>query len=200
MKRARSFTFYEIIVGVAIVAIISVIAFRSYKEYNARANLGRAMFTMRNMIDSAIKYHQSKGTFNGGAFGTMPYDNINMLVNGDVIYNKYSVFDISYYSPAFWGFSTTGINNNDVLYFQGLLSGLEGIPGYTEPGPAARQFGNASVVSWGVKVQNGVYNVVCGRAGSNPSWNPVWDVPLSYLPSNCQCTNVYSWTLLGGSC
>lgn len=64
MQRSRGFTLIEVMVTVAIVAILSAIAFPSYTQYIQRARIVEAVSTLSDMRNKMEQYFQDNRTWN----------------------------------------------------------------------------------------------------------------------------------------
>lgn len=65
MRRQQGFTLIEVMVTVAIVAIIAAVALPSYSQYVLRANISEAVAGLSDMRVKMEQYFQDQRTYNG---------------------------------------------------------------------------------------------------------------------------------------
>jgi type IV pilus assembly protein PilE len=72
MRRFRGFTLIEVMITVAIVAILSAIAIPSYSEYVQRARITEAVSSLSDMRNKMERYYQDNRSWNPAGGVTQP--------------------------------------------------------------------------------------------------------------------------------
>lgn len=178
----KAFSLIELMVVVAIVAVLSMVAVPFYKDYTIKAKIARNISIAEKIVMDAKVHYQMTGSypssivFNGATlFPTGIWVDINF---GDIRTMHYFI------SPDGRGFR---VNIS--------LNGLEGIPGYTAP--ATIPINSHSVILFAVRDLNGVMQMACGQSSAANITNLI---PLDYLPAGCKCTGVGNFVLSGTPC
>lgn len=169
----KGFSLIELMVVIAIVALLSAVALPAYKSYVLRAKVLNSMIVM-DVISKSLKDDFAKN----GAFPLNIYVNDVYIHSGQwQIVNYDEIFAASYQTDA-QNYARIGVS----------LSGLDGIPGYTAPTVAAPPTGGASAYFVELVLTSGELVVsYCGHL--NVATSADW-IPFDYLPQGCQCTDV----------
>jgi type IV pilus assembly protein PilA len=65
MKKQQGFTLIELMIVVAIIAILAAIALPAYQDYVARSQVSEAMTLSSGIKTAAAEYYADRGTFSG---------------------------------------------------------------------------------------------------------------------------------------
>ncbi len=170
----KAFSLIELLVVVAIIAVLASVAVPAYIQYSVRAKVSNGYNVLFNFAEVLLNKYVQTGTapasvtYNGV---TYPTGAIHMPTNiGNV---------------AYMDWDTNLVNGNYLFRIDGMLTGLNGIPGYVPPSSTTND-GSYSVIRVLIyydKSGNVVYG--CGRYLS--SGGDTESVPFSYQPSKCQC-------------
>lgn len=157
IKIGKAFSLIELMVVIAIVALLAAVAVPQYKQYVIRAQINEALTIIKSLADEAILQREIDGefptsvTWNGLTFTDAA---------GYVAVNTQNVVNMRYDAHE-------ASNNTDVklIRIQANLSGLEGIPGYIAPptDTSAAAQGMIRYVAW--DTGNGVVQKACGSWG-----------------------------------
>lgn len=186
----NGFSLIELMVVIAIVAIISTVALPIYRQYAVRAKVSRSFEVMANILQISELQYAKTGTAN--AVTLWAGQNVNQ--NGwALLNNAASIFSLDFFSSDYWA-QPAGYKKGDV-FLEAALSGLDGIPGYVAPGPAPYATGTYAVIAMAMKEVNGIMVRKCGARDGN-----TYNVPMQYLPAACNCASIHGWYFSGTPC
>lgn len=177
----RGFTLIELMVVIAIVAILAAVSTGAYKTYLIKVKVNNAISLLDIYMDEAIKEYELTGEFP-----------TSYTVNGVTVpHCAWTYVDFDEANTAWFSYC----NNANGVTFTNVVSNLEGIPGYVAPTNGAH--GEKVYFSRSFRFENNAtYTTECGLLSAAMSDVAI---PFQYLPGNCQCANVASWGS-GGSC
>lgn len=182
----RGFTLIELMVVIAIVAIVAAASMGAYKQYSLRAKVSKALAVVDIYAQEALKEFELTGAFPS----SMEINGVNAgctwsQANAYVNLTDQHINWFSFCSNASSGY----------IQFTFTLSGLDGVTGYAEANSTSVTTGTADMLSYALRLENdGTYSVECGHYDAAAD-----SVPFAYLPSSCQCANVQPWAI-GGTC
>lgn len=172
----KGFSLIELMVVIAIVALLAAVALPAYKSYVIRTKLIEPIGMMQNILDQQMEVFQTTGSFP-----------TSIVVNGVTISNGGGWFDVSMGNIEALGYAVNA--GNDSIQLVATITGLTGMPGYTEPSGATAPNNQANQIALTTLLNSsGVIETECG-AWSNASY-PNNYIPLDYLPAGCQCAEV----------
>lgn len=186
--RTSSFSLVELMVVLAIVAMLSVTVLPAYKSYVLRAKILNSHVIMERLMKDIHEYYEINGTFpasiefNGVTIPSAQWQTVN--------FNE--IFSISYISNISnggdQGYARLGVS----------LSGLEGIPNYVSPqgaNPTGAVYNSYFFQMTKIAGEDFI-EFQCGHL--NAATIATW-IPLDYLPQGCKCTNTADY-LTNGTC
>lgn len=178
----KGFSLIELMVVVAIVGLLSSVAFATYKSYTIRANFIAANGAIRDLYDSILLEYSKTGSFPA----TIEYNGVTVQEGSWAIVELNNVYSLFY----------DDLNNGRSVFIGFNFTGLEGMDGYTAPVGASDA--SKSAVFYAIYIDsNGIVNSACGlHSPGFASYSP----NLEYLPQDCQCTTVYNFALTGSGC
>lgn len=182
--KKEAFSLIELIVVIAIVALLAAIAVPSYKQYQTKIQIAKYIPIMNQiMMTYAASRYQATGSYPA----SVPVYGVNVTGGSWFTINNNNIVSSTY----------TAATDGKGAYISFNLSGLNGIPGYSSPPPTSPASNTFSIISFAVRdMGNGVTRVACGQVN-----NDTVSIPLSYLPSSCQCANTDSFYKSGtGGC
>lgn len=182
----RGFTLIELMVVIAIVAILAAVSIGAYKQYALKTKVTRALNTVEIFAHDAVKEFEltnafpSSQTVNG-------MDTACTWVPGSAYVNFENITYFTFCSD----------NNAGYVQYTFRLGGLDGIPTYVEADGGNHTNGNLDQLSYAVRLESdGTYSTECGHYNPAASSD---SIPFEYLPASCQCANVATWAT-GGAC
>jgi len=173
------FSLIELMVVIAIVALLAAVAIPSYKLYSVRSRIIEPMQKMdRIMNDAKVQYMLT------GSYPT------TVNVNG---------VTLSSAAPAWtainWGSIVSAVYQTGAAYQAGAtgvvlsvtISGLEGIPGYVASSSSTpASTGTYTMLNYGIRADsNGIIKTGCG---TDPLYISM--IPVAYLPSGYNCASI----------
>lgn len=178
----RGFSFIPIMVVIAILGILISIGAALYKQRQVKMRIKNSLPTIIALAQNAsLTYERTKKwpdpyIFSGLSFTTA--GDWQPFMQNDIFAMKYAV-------------------GSKGIFIGATLSGLEAIGGYVEPGE--------DVIAHPSHLQAIFYATRVTDRGTLDSRCGIWPVdnqsiPLRYLPSNCQCTDVHDWWENGTGC
>jgi type IV pilus assembly protein PilA len=184
MKKA--FSLIELLVVVAITALLAAFAFPAYRSYTVKSTFARNMPLMTKIASDLTNSYTSRGgswpssiTVNGVTVNSGSWTRIDATTNlGDI---KALV-----YSP-----SPDGLGAEVDFVIKGLTGASA--PGggvYVEPLTAATApaTGGYQGFSIGLRDVGGAFKSGCGHPNDASFLSDY--IPYAYLPANCKCTNI----------
>lgn len=179
VMKSTAFSLIELLVVVAIIAILASLAIPYYQKYTLNAKLTQAVTIMLDAAERAkIQWTQRGGNVSAGS----PFTTYTPAGN---------VSSVSYFYPGqlvgWSGYQITLPSNSFLVAIQ--ISGLTGlIPGYNFGSDA-----NANLALRVVENTGGSFTTYCGRwVDSNTTAVDTADIPTGYLPPGCNCRNIYN--------
>lgn len=172
------FSLIELMVVIAIVALLAAVATPAYKDYRLRAQIA----TNFNIVESIVQ--RLKDDY--ARDGSFP---LSIDVNGVTVTNN--IWTRIDSSQDLGDIYSVHYGRQFPLRGAGIavqLKNLSGIPGYSEPSSAAPN-NNASNFAVGLYV-NDATGIITTECGITNSTVPANAIPLEYLPANCDCGHV----------
>ncbi len=153
----KAFSLIELMVVIAIVALLAAVAVPQYKKYVIRAQINEAMTIIKSLADEAILQRELNGEFPT----SVTWNGFTFIDGaGNVAINTQNVVNMRHDAHE-------ASNNTDVklLRIQANLSGLEGISGYTAPPTSTSNAAQGMIryVAW--DTGNGIVQKACGSWG-----------------------------------
>ncbi len=165
----KSFSLVEIMVTIAIVAVLVSIAVPVYAKYINQARIAEAVEVLQTLNNNAI------AAFNEGSLGsTFTYNNVS-LSSTVADFSYMPVVRASYLSPT----TLSAVNK---WAFCVYVTGLN-FSGYVAP--VSGSDGTYARVCSQVQSSNGVYSTTCGAWDGSSA-----DILIAQLPTNCNCASV----------
>lgn len=89
MNRSKGFTLIELMIVVAIVGVITAIAYPSYTEYVRQAKRGNAAVALSSLAGAMERFYTTNNTYVGTASGGIPsiFTDQSPVDGGDAEYN-----------------------------------------------------------------------------------------------------------------
>lgn len=170
-KYAKSFTLVELLVVVAIIAILASIGLTVYQQYSTRARVAEAIPVL-NHVAQSLMIQFSKN-------GVMPssFSNISGTAGGNA--GTYAIPQIS--SHLFYDNGSTWTNKGAFIRLVIPAAIGESIPGYIASTDGTDGVSNSIAIGFYEDEADGTYLVYCGRGDSNSTLY----IPMEYLPSGC---------------
>ena len=108
MRRQQGFTLIEVMVTVAIVAIIAAVALPSYSQYVLRANVSEAVSGLSDMRVKMEQYFQDQRTYNGNPAPCQAGTVAPLPVTKNFVFTCSNLGALTYTVTATGGGSMTG--------------------------------------------------------------------------------------------
>jgi len=178
------FSLIELMVVIAIVALLAAVAVPSYKTYVIKSKIANVFPLAMTVVEQAKLGYETKGAWPSSY--TLKGVTIPLVVN-----NADSVVQLGdiYSAQVYWH-----ANAPNALFLNFGISGLTGIPNYVEPSVTLPQRNYLTIA---LRAEtNGTYIIKCGDY--DPSNSAA--IPIAYLPSICSCTSVWSWWINQTAC
>lgn len=172
------FSLIELIVVVSIIGILAAIGVPVYRTYALKAKVAKNVQYLHRVSKELQVIYGKAGTFPTSiqiSGATIPNNVGWVMVNGTDVHSAYYA------------------GGGAAMILAVTIKGLQGIPGYTSP-IAAEPGSTRSGIVYSFREINGVIRSVCGISG--PAY-VIEDVPLEYLPSTCQCSNINAFVSSG---
>lgn len=179
--KLNAFSLIELMVVVAIMALLSAVALPAYRDYVVRAK-----------VLKAVNYLHSHGVALKNDYELSEFP-ASIVVNGVTITSPawQIVQDGDIYAASYERNNSTGYARIGVT-----VSGLEGIPSYITPSTQGTLPNAYHAVYLELYDNNGTMQSACGQLITGDTAS----IPLDYLPAGCKCTNVYQMPANGGDC
>jgi len=181
-QQTKAFSLIELMVVIAIVAILAAVAVPSYKTYVVKARVVQNISLAFNMLNNAVATYQSTGSFPSSiqiAGTTVVAGSHWQVINA----NSHGLSGLNYYTSA------------RSMALQLNFSNLTGIPGFVA---SSGNPGGAGFSSFCVAAYDSGSGVIKKACGQSPYVNQ--DIPFAYLPSNCTCASVDTFSGSGTVC
>lgn len=171
----------ELMVVIAIVAVLAATAVPRYKDYVIRTRV-LAGLNIAEIIAKDIKIEIAR---TGQLPASITVNNVTIAAE-----DPWTTVNIENVGAVHYGISADGLG-----FAVGVaMTDLQGIPNYNYQLPPT---GGYSSVIYAVRDNNGVFESVCGSyAGIDGTAN----VPAEYLPGVCTCTDIVDYKQNGTSC
>ncbi len=180
-KLWHAFSLIELLVVVAIIAILAAVALPIYKQYTIRSGVAEVVLQLQKLSEELSNYYATNGSFPA----SWKFNGVTLPTNTVVTVN------MSYIGSMGYAPSGDGKGLIIVVYTKGYP--LNQIPGFVN------STSNGSNVNSGIAYSlrdfNGTIRTVCGQYGLG--FNSQY-IPLTYLPGACKCTDNYSYYNNGG--
>lgn len=175
----KGFSLIELLVVVAIIAILSAIALPLYTQYRGRAQIVAVINILQSLATQAEVIYQKTGTWPSSlTFLNTTFNSTWTYIPGGAAYNIFGLY-----------------MNNAPTNGKGILiavstTGIVGTPGYIAQTNTTTPYAPSngySAIQYAVIEHNGVIQIGCGNPFSD-------DGELGYfqivsLPAHCQCQN-----------
>lgn len=168
------FSLIELMVVIAIVAVLSAVAVPAYKTHINKVKVASVLPFARGLLDQALQTYNKTGA--------MP-SSIPLEGATDLGYNLYVLNNMgSAYAVLYFVSSENGFG------FVVALTGLKGVTGYTDPATVPQDYSmisnhNNSII-YAMRVEsNGIVEVKCS---SNL-------LDASVIPAACTCASAQTW-------
>jgi prepilin-type N-terminal cleavage/methylation domain-containing protein len=173
MSLARAFTLLELMVVIAIIAVLTTMAVPYYSSYVNKSKTSLAALVLNDFNTKAISLY-NEGQIASGISSLM-LDGVTYTDGTPVAINYPPAIGAVFYAPG------DGTVPSNAWAFCVYVSGLN-FSGYVQG-----IGGNYSRLCSMVVVNNGIFTTYCG------SWNnSSADIPAQYLPDECNVSNVSS--------
>lgn len=174
MSKKKGFTLLEVLMVIAIIAILAAMTIPTYQKNTTKAKLSNVAKVLDSLMHDVLK--------DFGMTGYSPTSLHGVSGTGNGSYGAYSIPHISTYLYYLNGQSW---NNDGAMIALSVPADVgKGIPGYV----AATNGGDGAYNSIAMAFydDNGTIMLYCGRWDSN---NPLY-IPVEYLPSGCDTDNI----------
>lgn len=167
----KSFTLVELLVVVAIMAILAGIGFTVYQEHSTRARVAETVPVLNRMAKGLMVEFSNNGV--------MPstYGNISGASGGNA--GVYAIPQIS--SHLFYDNGSTWTNKGAFMRLVIPEAIGQSIPGYVASTDGTDGVNNSIAIGFYEDEAEGIYLVYCGRGDSNSTLY----IPMDYLPHGC---------------
>lgn len=177
------FSLIELMVVVAIVAILSAVAMPAYKQYKLKAMLQDLLTYLERVAQDLKDEYARTGAFPNSI--TVNGQNIPNVCWQSIGSGLANIYSFSYNKQT---------NPTNYVLLGVSLSGLEGIPGYSTPTGPVPNGTKHNAYFYAIVDFNGIIRTGCGQltVASTSNW-----IPLDYLPAGCQCTDLANFATNG---
>jgi Tfp pilus assembly protein PilX len=141
-----------------------------------------AIPTIQSLSTQITTYYQTNGSWPA----SVVFNGVTITADTNARVKLYNIMNIRYHAYPAMG----------TMMVMASLSGLTGISGYVAPTTVSND-GTASTFRYLVKNNSGVFTSYCGI------WPDAVDIPLTYQPPYCQCSNlsqIYNGGAIPGGC
>lgn len=166
VKGTEAFTLLELMVAVIIIGILLAVSGPIYTSYTIKARFTEVMGNVHQFRDDLQAAYQDNDKF------PTSFNNVSS--------ETYSVLSSGVLQQVYYGIGASGTT----AYLQFFTLNL-GLPGYAESDTSGSGGVSCRVTLAAVTNNVGVTNYYCGQWDGSSM-----DVPLTYLPSSCQDTNI----------
>ncbi len=175
---AQSFTLVEMLVIVAIIAILASIGLTVYQQHSTRARVAETIPVLNRVAQSLMIQFSNHGV--------MPTSFSNISGDSGGTAGVYSIPRIS--SHLFYDNGSTWTNKGAFVRLVIPEAIGESIPGYVASTNGTDGANNSIAIGFYEEPDEGIYLVYCGRGDSNSTLY----IPMEYMPGGCNNDNFFT--------
>lgn len=179
----KAFSLIELMVVIAIVAILAAVSLPAYGEYKSRANLAIVVDEVGAIQDILLNEYSKDGVWPS----SLEYAGFSISPSTWTLIQRGDIYGINY--------TTSGDGLGAGIFVS--ISGLDKLSNYVAPssGNGLPGVNENNALAWGIREVNGVMLIKCGSAGGTQER---YLVPENW-PAVCDCNDVQNFRD-AGSC